>query len=1329
MGGEENSVKGNHSHRGKRPSGMGRRAVGVLTSALAALLLFAATAQAAPPVTIAEFGEGVGEVSSPVGVAVDQSSGDLYVADRNNFRISRFDSAGEFLLAWGWGVADGTSQEFQTCGPQASPPTKRCFNASSTTVTGAGAIAPEAVAVDQSSGDVYVADLTNRRVTKFSSSGEFLFMVGKGVNQGGGTPSSPGNLCTVQHLANGDICGIGTSGTAAGEFDRPSSLAIDAAGNVWVGDTDRLQELNPNGTFASEVALAGAGVTRSLALDSAGNFYVKSQELPGIRKLQAGTGTLLETLAVGVQTRTVTLDAADNVYVGHCVTTSVTCSAPPYRFMVFNPAGEQGSQFGAGQVIGAPGGQQGIGSFGGSNALVVADSAGVLYVASSVSSTNGAVQAFAIPEPGPLIDGQQVEDLLPTTATLLADLNPEGNETTYRFEYGTTDSYGQSTETKTLPGSDFDSEAVKAELTELTPDTTYHFRLVATNHCKASEPTVECTVAGPDTTFTTRPAVAIEEQWATGVAASSASLHAELDPLGVAGEWWIEYGTSPCAGGSCEKTAEAALPASFGALSVGATLTGLAPATTYHYRFAARDERDGTVYVSHGEPRTFTTQLGGLGFELPDDRAWEMVSPPNKFGGRIGVDFDGEGQIQAAEDGNALAYLSLGSIEADPEGNRVIEDSSVLSRRGAGGNWGLKDITPPNTAATPFPNNRGREFRLFSADLSSALLEPRGSAPLSPIASERTPYLRHNAEPPSFIPLVTGKEGFANVPPGTEFGGDPASPIGKVHFRGGNADLSRVVLESAVPLAAGAAINSLYEWTAGQSPAEQLQPVSIKPEGGAGVTAQLGSGGTSAHNAISEDGSRVFWSTLSGLGPNALYLRDMEAEETLRLDIVQPGALGSGSANPIFQGADAAGTVAFFTDTQQLTEDSGAASGKADLYRCEVVGEGGAQECALSNLTPEGAAAEAAGVLGIAPGISEDASRVYFVARGVLDPEPNAMEESAVTGQPNLYLWQEGVGIRFIATLSEEDEHDWGQNPSGCCFASQLSAAASPSGRYLAFMSQRSLSGYDNRDASSGEPSQEVFRYDAVTNELICASCNPTGARPAGLVGPSAGAVAFDPLRLWSGRALAAVLPDATRIEGDGISVYRSRAIHDNGRLFFNAADSLVPSDTNGNWDVYQYEPTGVGDCSASSGGAGVARSAGGCVALISSGTGEEEAAFLDASVGGDDVFFLSPAQLSVTDEDRVMDVYDARVDGVPATLTPRSECLGEACQPAVVVPDDPTPASAGFRGAGNVPPQARKRCPKAKRRVTRKGKTRCVSKRSPSAKRQRANRDGRAGR
>ena len=137
--------------------------------------------------------------------------------------------------------------------------------------------------------------------------------------------------------------------------------------------------------------------------------------------------------------------------------------------------------------------------------------------------------------------------------------------------------------------------------------------------------------------------------------------------------------------------------------------------------------------------------------------------------------------------------------------------------------------------------------------------------------------------------------------------------------------------------------------------------------------------------------------------------------------------------------------------------------------------------------------------------------------------------------------------------------------------------------------------------------------------------------------------------------------------------------------MFFDSADSLVPSDTNGTEDVYEYEPPGVGNCTGES--MSFSAGSGGCVDLISSGISKEESAFVDASESGDDVFFLTSAQLSSTDTDRTPDVYDARVDGgFPQPQAPPA-CEGDACQSPVAPPNDPTPGSLTYRGPGNPGP------------------------------------------
>ncbi|HET9591954.1 MAG TPA: hypothetical protein VFP17_03470 [Solirubrobacterales bacterium] len=806
-------------------------------------------------------------------------------------------------------------------------------------------------------------------------------------------------------------------------------------------------------------------------------------------------------------------------------------------------------------------------------------------------------------------------------------------------------------------------------------------------------------IFGPEEIFEERPAILASSPM--GVSAEAAMLRATINPNTALTTYQFEYGMEDCSVAACMSVPVEGgqIAAGHQPVAVSQSVTGLVAGATYHYRVIAEN----SFGTTEGPDRTFTTQASGLGSALSDSRVWEMVSPSDKHGGTLmGSRF---GLIQAAADGEGLAYASLGSIESAPEGNRNAELSDVLATRGADG-WESRDITPSNSRVVPLAIGFQTEFNLFTADLSRALVEPRDGTQLSPLASERTPYLWVAGSPPQYTPLVTGKEGFANVPVGTEFGGPPDSGTGEVRLVSADAALDHIVLVSETPLVAGAPeapLPALYGWQGGV-----LQPVSELPatEGGKIVAARwIGSGPGSVRNAVSEDGSRVFWSPggygTSGNALTALYLRDTQAEETTRLDEVQTGASGTGQERPAFQGASADGTIVFFSDSQQLTAD--ASKEGRDLYRCEIPPGSPAGGCA--SLTDITASSEDAEVLGLTAGISDDADRIYFVARGVLDNGPNGFGETAKAGQPNLYSWHEGVGVRYIATLSEEDDGDWG-GEFGQTY--ELSPAASPDGSFFAFPSERSLTGYDNRDAKTGGLDQEVFRYDAATDQLSCVSCQPTGGAPLGDTVGEGDRPLVDPQEQWRHRSVSAALPEPTIMETAGVSLYQPRVVLGNGRIFFNSFEALVPADSNGEWDVYQFEPFAVGSCSAAAASATVAVAEGGCVSLISSGTGSEEVGFLDGGASGDDAFFLTPARLSALDSDSELDVYDARVNGREAILSPAEECIGEGCQPAAVAPGEVGPSSAMFSGPGNV---KTKHCPNGRRAVRQGGRVKCVPK------------------
>ena len=127
------------------------------------------------------------------------------------------------------------------------------------------------------------------------------------------------------------------------------------------------------------------------------------------------------------------------------------------------------------------------------------------------------------------------------------------------------------------------------------------------------------------------------------------------------------------------------------------------------------------------------------------------------------------------------------------------------------------------------------------------------------------------------------------------------------------------------------------------------------------------------------------------------------------------------------------------------------------------------------------------------------------------------------------------------------------------------------------------------------------------------------------------------------------------------------RYLTDEGRLYFDSADSLVGADSNvGAEDVYQYEPQDLGNCAKQ----------GGCVSLISGGRGPYDSNFLTTDPAGEDVFFTTRDHLVARDTDSLIDLYDARVGGGEAEAVPPVPCQGEGCQPLGPPAPEPVPAS-----------------------------------------------------
>jgi hypothetical protein len=767
----------------------------------------------------------------------------------------------------------------------------------------------------------------------------------------------------------------------------------------------------------------------------------------------------------------------------------------------------------------------------------------------------------------------------------------------------------------------------------------------------------------------------IGEQSSLDVSATSATLQAQVTPEAASEvSYRFEYDTSayvsPAAHGQSAPSPEGSVPTGTSPVSVEAHVQGLIPATVYHFRVVATNAAH---EVAYGADETFTTPVSGGEFALPDGRMWEMVSPVDKHGARVNsMTYEG-GVIQAAEDGSAITYVASAPIVSDPEGNPTLAESQVISMRGSGG-WSSRDIATPHEVPThQVPVSYLAEYDVFSPDLSRGVIfrYKAQETPLSPEASEPTIYLREGLRESAvgkYVALVNN----GNVLAGAKYGVE-----GALEFQGASSNLEHILLSSGAPLTKNAAESSLYEWTAGA-----LQLVSILPKGESRSTSPGFHG--NKRGAVSDNGRRVFFETETREeGPNRLFMRDLVGgEKTVQLDLPQGVVSPETSENTEFQYATPDGARVYFTDTQILTPD--AAGKNIKLYEYDAL------TGALTDLTSNGVSVQ--GLIEV----SESGEYVYFVANG-----PSGDELYVA------HLEQGKVTTSLVAELSGDDHPDWGGG-GGLDF---LTSRVSPNGRYLAFMSDRSLTGYNNTDAVSGAADEEVFVYDAVTKHLVCASCDPTGARPHGVfdtehTGEGIGLLVDRP-QVWENRWLAGSVPGWTAYKESNGALYQSRYLSNEGRLFFDSADSLVAQDTNGREDVYEYEPEGV-DCGSGSQSASEvykgesgAESAG-CVALISSGSSSEESAFLDASgrgpggEEGEDVFFLTSAKLSSQDVDTADDVYDAHICSsvAPCTSAPAASppctttdsCrVAPAAQPSIFG----APSSATFSGAGNVVQQS----------------------------------------
>jgi hypothetical protein len=1160
---------------------------------------------------------------------------------------------------------------------------------------------PSALAFDQSNKRLYALD----QIAAFSSEPGSVFgfdtsAPGTYTSLGGEFPLAVGASGEVPDLAvdsashdfyylseEGSLYGFDSGGNALGGkfpltgFSLPCGAAIDPSGNIWVGEygTQAVKEYDAFGNPIATVNVSAQGNPCHVALDSEAKLYVAFYG-GAIWRYSAASSYTHATEVDPTPSAALTVDrTTDILYVVHSNHVSAYDSTGAFLY-----------EFGGG-VSGA--------NFTG---IAVNQATDEVYVS---DASNGVVHVFGPPVPLPGVLTEDADSVVTTTATLHGVVTPNGDQLTdchfdfvpaSQFEVDQFQSVTPAEQVPCAPAAasippDLTGHAVKADVNGLSPGTTYHFRLVAATANGTAEASNRVLTAaiGP-------PVISVQSVEAVGT--FDATVSAKINPQGAKTTYHVEYGPTVSYGQSSAESAPIGFSTDNSAHTVSVHVGGLEPGTAYHFRFVAtsvagNDEGPDVSFATYAlspafDPCANDPFRSGFGAHLPDCRAYEQATPVDKNGANVQSDIN---SIQASSAGDRITFYVTSGLPTTGGSSNLA--AFMASRSDTG--WNSDGLLP-----TTDPGFQEAYVMGWSDDLSTTAATAPGPGDVG-----TTIFLRDSGTA-SF--QQTGILG--------------PSPL-EAKVAGFAADTSHLIFETRASLAPGAIPNedNLYDLDHGtltlpgripSLPATSCDDVTgpaciPAPDGSfagpyAWQSLNIAFGGAETsyytQNTISRNGSRVFF---TAAGSGRLYVRE-NATTTTQISASQRTIPDPNGEKPAaFMAATPDGSKVFFTSCEKLTDDSTAVSTAADTCTTENQGQDlysydvGSGDLIDLTVDPNAGDPKGAAVQGVL-GASNDGSYIYFVANGALAQgvsSGNCTIGAAGGANCNLYVFHDGV-TTFIAPVGggRTEREDWA--PLTKDVTSQIKhSRVAADGSAVLFSSQQSLTGYDNTEPALGvcdnsaqlSPCTELFRYRAPSKELTCVSCNPTGVPPSGTAQLGTERINFFHVR-----------PRST---------FLTRNLSaDGNRAFFDSQDALLPTDTNGVNDVYEWEAKGAGSCESES-------QNGGCLYLLSSGTSPDPSYFGDASADGDHAFLFSDQQLVPSDHDQLYDVYDAGVGAGLAfqhALAPPT-CTSTACQANPPPPPEQTPASAAFQGPGNVHEGLKARgCPKGKRKVRRAGKVRC---------------------
>jgi hypothetical protein len=650
------------------------------------------------------------------------------------------------------------------------------------------------------------------------------------------------------------------------------------------------------------------------------------------------------------------------------------------------------------------------------------------------------------------------------------------------------------------------------------------------------------------------------------------------------------------------------------------------------------------------------------GAPLPDNRAYELVSPVEKPGTTAGANLAGEpkygiasAEVDPGEGSNRFLYGTTGPVEGATSGNQVY----AVAERSISG-WGSHDPVPRELGAQ-LPNDPDQ--LLPSSDLSSLAFTAEG---IFVAGSESRPmaYLSVSGDPAVLLSQPdVGLPLFSHDYP---------------HLAGASATLDPIYFaypgilvtedEARRPtVEGGSEAWGFYESTRGKLvSAGELPNGSYSPYGAVPAATERGEFSSSyLDNQVSEDGSRALFvspdpqSEHPSTEPPELYVREpgpdgpqsvLVSESKLTHSPAEPGPLPIHSADlsngleSSYAYASPDGTHVFFASEARLTE-----AAPSDNSVKEYVFD-----------TQDGALHYLPGVSAPILASSKDGTRIMFEDTA---SAPFALKVAEV---------QEGQGEAVELTVNEVSSLPAPTTGPEEGLVNIAAPRANADGSVFVFQTDSELGQAGAFNNAGGF--NQIYRYAAENHEpsgLSCISCPPAGVTPTG------------------GASEKAFLANGAHLSNDGY--YEHGAVASRGlssedgheRIFFDSPDPLVPQDVNAQRDVYEWED--------------------GSVQLISSGAGSGESFFLDSSPSGKDVFFSTVDSLVEADTDGAYDVYDAREGGgfpAPAPTGCAGECQGPPSAPPVL----PAPLTLTSGPSGNLPPAA-PATPKAKPKKAKKAK------------------------